>query len=207
MREQLQQNAFIAALATPEFKIVAKYLSPLDLNVSQFLYKSGDTIEDVIFPHSGLVVLTIRKNDDGVVGVALVGRDGIVGSLAAAASMPASSDAEVHIAGRASRMPAPIFRQLVDGSPIIRQLAARFDGAMMAQAHQTAYCHAIHSVEARICCLLAEILARSTENWVPLTQAMLAEILSVRRTTITLVIGRLEIAGVLRWRRGYVDII
>jgi len=203
----LQRNAFIAALAPPEFALVAEHLSPLDLYVGQRLHTSGDTVADVIFPHSGLVVLTIRQRDDGAAGVMLVGRDGIVGGFAATAATPASSDAEVHIVGHASRMRAPTFRQLLESDPDMRRLAARFDSAAMAQAHQAAYCNAIHPIEARLCRLLAEVLDRSGEDWVPLNQATLAEILSARRTTVTLVIGRLEAAGVLKWRRGYVDIL
>jgi len=203
----LQRNAFIAALAPPELTLLAKYLSPLDLSVGQLLHTSGNVVADVIFPHSGLIVQTIRQRDDGAAGVALVGRDGIVGGFEATASTPASSDAEVHIAGGASRMPASIFRQLLESHPDIRRFAARFDSAVMAQAQQTAYCNAIHPIEARLCRLLSEVLDRSNEDWIPLNQATLAEILSARRTTVTLIIGRLETAGVLKWRRGYVDIL
>jgi hypothetical protein len=39
-----------------------------------------------------------------------------------------------------------------------------------------------------------------------LTQATLGQLLSVRRTTVTLVAGRLEAAGVLHCRRGYMQI-
>jgi len=203
----LQQNAFIAALAASERALVTKHSSPLDLRVGQRLIKTSDMITDVIFPHSGLVVLTVRQSDNGAVGVGLVGQDGIVGGFAAMASTPASCDAEVHIAGHATRLAAPIFRELVDANPDTRQLASRFDSALMEQAHQTAYCNTKHPVEARVCRLLAEVLDRSTDRWALLNQAALAEILSVRRTTVTLVIGRLEDAGVLRWRRGYVDIV
>jgi CRP-like cAMP-binding protein len=203
----LKENAFIAALPAAECTLVTKHLLPFDLQVGQRLHGAGDIDADVIFPHSGLIALVVRGQSDGAAGVALVGRDGVVGGFTASMSVPASSDAEVHIAGRATRMAAPVFRELVDCHPTIRRLAARFDCAMIAQSQQTAYCNTVHPVEARVCRWLAEILDRSDEAWVPLNQAALAEILSVRRTTITLVVGRLEAAGVLRWRRGYADIL
>ena len=40
----------------------------------------------------------------------------------------------------------------------------------------------------------------------PLTQATLAQMLGVRRTTVTLVAGRLEVAGVIKCHRGYIQI-
>jgi DNA-binding transcriptional regulator YhcF (GntR family) len=42
---------------------------------------------------------------------------------------------------------------------------------------------------------------------VPLTQAALAQMLGVRRTTVTLVAGRLEAAGVIKCHRGYIQIV
>ena len=95
---------------------------------------------------------------------------------------------------------------MLDQNATIRSLAARFDSAMMAQSQQTALCNAAHSVEARVCRLLLEVHDRGDGNKVPLTQNSLAQTLGVRRTTVTLVAGRLEAAGALTCRRGYVQI-
>jgi CRP-like cAMP-binding protein len=104
-------------------------------------------------------------------------------------------------------MSAAAFRHLLDQNPSIRRLAARFDSATMAQAQQTAHCNAVHSVEARLCRWLLEIQDRSGSTRVSLTQSTLAQILGVRRTTVTLVAGRLEAAGVIDGHRGCVHII
>jgi CRP-like cAMP-binding protein len=137
----------------------------------------------------------------------VVGREGLIGGLAAAASAPATCDAEIHIGGQGLRMSASAFRHVLDQSQSVRRLAARFDSATMAQAEQTALCHAAHSVEARICRWLLEVQQRSDSSKVPLTQATLAQMLGVRRTTVTLVAGRLEAAGVIKCHRGYIQIV
>jgi hypothetical protein len=104
-------------------------------------------------------------------------------------------------------MSAESFRDLLDQSPSIRRHAARFDSAMLAQAQQTALCNAVHPVEARICRWLLEVQDRTGSSTIPLTQGALAQMLGVRRTTVTLISGRLEAAGVIHGRRGYLDII
>ena len=48
---------------------------------------------------------------------------------------------------------------------------------------------------------------RTGETRLPLTQEFLAQMLGVQRTTVTLVEGRLETAGLLRTHRGYVEIV
>lgn len=200
------QNLFLSVLPAPESALLQSHLTACELRVGDCLHYIGEPIDDVIFPHSGLVALTIPQRDDAGPGVILIGRDGIVGGFAATASAPATCDAEVHIPGQASRMPASVFRDLLDQYPIIRRIAARFDTAMMAQAQQTVLCNAAHAVEARICRWLLEIQDRCGSSKVPLTQSTLAHMLGVRRTTVTLVAGRLEARGVLNCRRGYMQI-
>jgi CRP-like cAMP-binding protein len=201
------KNSFLSALSPSEFGLLRSHLTSFDLRVGDRLHELGMSVEQVIFPHSGLVVMTMSLRDGPGAGVILIGRDGIVGGFAAAAWAPATCDAEVHIGGLASRMSTSAFRFVLDQSPAIRCLAARFDSAMMAQSQQTALCNAAHSVEARICRLLLEVHDRGDSSRVPLTQSSLAQTLGVRRTTVTLVAGRLEAAGALTCRRGYVQIL
>ncbi len=99
------------------------------------------------------------------------------------------------------------FRHALEQNASLRSLAAKFDSAMLAHAQQTALCNAAHPVEARICRSLLEVQDRCGASTIPFTQAMLGQLLSVRRTTVTLVAGRLEAAGVLQCRRGYMQII
>jgi CRP-like cAMP-binding protein len=177
------------------------------MRAGHVLHHPGDLVENVVFPHSGVVAMSVRLTDNSRAGALLVGCDGVIGGFAAVASAPAICDAEVHISGTASRMSAAAFRYVLDQSPAIRQLAARFDAAMLAQAQQTGLCNAVHPVDARLCRWLLELQDRVSDGRVPLTQATLAQLLGVRRTTVTLMAGRLEAAGVLSCRRGAVQII
>jgi hypothetical protein len=104
-------------------------------------------------------------------------------------------------------MTALSFRYLLEQNPSLRRLAARFDSAMLAQAQQTALCNAVHPVEARMARWLLEVQDRTGGNRIPLTQSALAQMLGVRRTTVTLIAGQLEAAAVIDGRRGYVHII
>jgi len=200
------RNAFLSALSDSEFALLRSHLTSFDLRVGERLHEIGSRVDHVIFPRSGLVAMTMSLRDGTGAGVVLIGRDGVVGGFAAAAWAPATCAAEVHITGQASRMSASAFRYVLDQSAAVRCLAARFDSAIMAQSQQTALCNAAHSVEARTCRLLLEVHDRGDGDRVPLTQNSLAQTLGVRRTTVTLVAGRLEAAGALICRRGYVQI-
>jgi CRP-like cAMP-binding protein len=201
-----EKNAFLAGLTASEFALLRSHLGTFELHVGDTLQYSGERVDNVIFPSSGLVAMAVPLRAVTGAGVALVGHEGVVGGFAAAASAPAVCDAAVQVGGTGLRMPASAFRHALEQSSSLRCLAARFDAAMLAHAQQTALCNAAHPVESRICRFLLEVQDRCGGDKIPLTQAMLGQLLSVRRTTVTLVAGRLEAAGVLRCRRGYMQI-
>lgn len=157
-----------------------------------------------MFPHSGLVTLIVPLRDSTIRDVAVVGREGILGGFAAAAGVIAMSDAHVHISGSASRIAAEAFSAALENSPRMRRLLAHCESAQMAQTQQSAICNATHSVEARICRWLLEIRDRCDSDRLLLTQSDLAAMLGVRRTTVTLVAGRLQNLGAIKCRRGFV---
>lgn len=202
-----ERNAFLSELSAAEFAMLRTHLVPLELRVGDRLEHLGTVVEDVIFPHAGLVAMTVPLRENPGAAAALIGRDGLVGAIAAAASAPATCNAEVHIGGPASRLSAAAFRYVLDQSPTIRRRLARYTSVLLAQLQQTALCHANHPVEARICRWLLDVHQRCGDSKVPLTQSTLAQMLGVRRTTVTLVAGRLEAAGVLYCRRGYMQIV
>lgn len=205
--QPMDRNAFLAELSAADYELFRPHLTSFTLNVGERLQDLGALIEQVVFPHGGLVALTMPLRSGASGGAILVGRDGVVGGCGAAAPAPALCDAEVYIPGRAARMSASAFRYVLDQSAVVRRLAGRHDSALMMQAHQTALCNAAHPVEARIARWLLEVLDRSGGFDVPLTQSTLAQMLGVQRTTVNLAAGRLEAAGVINCRRGYMQIV
>jgi CRP-like cAMP-binding protein len=205
--QQADRNAFLAELSPADYELFRPHLTSFTLSVADRLQDVGGVVDQVVFPHGGLVALTMPLRSGGGGGAILVGRDGMVGALGAAATAPAMCDAEVYIGGRAARMSASAFRYVLDQSALVRRLAARHCAALMVQAHQTALCNAAHPVEARIARWLLEVLDRSGGFDVPLTQSTLALMLGVQRTTVNLAAGRLEASGVINCRRGYMQIV
>jgi CRP-like cAMP-binding protein len=201
------RNAFLAELGAAEYELFRPHLTSFNLTVAERLQDLGVAVDQVVFPHSGLVALTMRLRNGGGGGAILVGRDGFVGGFGAAAAAPAMCDAEVYIPGRGARMSASAFRYVLDQSAAVRRIASRYNMALMVQAHQTALCNAAHPVEARIARWLLEILDRSGGFDVPLTQSTLAQMLGVQRTTVNLAAGRLEASGVINCRRGYMQVV
>jgi CRP-like cAMP-binding protein len=201
------RNAFLAELSAADYELFRPHLTSFNLTAGERLQDFGRMVEQVVFPHGGLVALTIPVLDGGGGVALLLGRDGILGAFGAAAAAPAMRDAEVYVSGRAAHISASAFRYVLDQSPTIRRLAARYNAALMVQAHQTALCNAAHPVEARISRCLIEVQDRCGGTDIPLTQNTLAQMLGVQRTTINLAARHLEAAGIINCRRGYMQVV
>jgi CRP-like cAMP-binding protein len=62
-------------------------------------------------------------------------------------------------------------------------------------------------VEARFCRWLLSCRDRIDTDTIQLTQEFLADMLGVQRTTVTAAAGALQAKGLIRYRRGVVDIL
>jgi CRP-like cAMP-binding protein len=79
--------------------------------------------------------------------------------------------------------------------------------AERADAQQSAACHALHSVEARLCRWLLQSQDITQSEMVPLTQEFLSHMLGVQRTSVSLCAHALQRAGLIQYARGKIKVL
>jgi Mn-dependent DtxR family transcriptional regulator len=72
---------------------------------------------------------------------------------------------------------------------------------------QTAACNRHHSLVQQLCRWLLLTLDRLPTNELIMTQELVASMLGVRREGVTEAAGKLQQAGVIRYRRGHITVI
>lgn len=200
------KNLFLAALPARERAHLSAVLQPLVLQQGDVLSEPGERVSEVIFIDSGLVSLLTPMHDGSAIEIATLGREAIVGVLAALGSHRSTVRATVQISGSASTVRANDFRAIVDESRILRHLVLLGAELSMAQMQQTAACNALHSAEQRLCRWILQVRDRIDTDVIQLTQDFLAQMLAVRRPTVTLIAQSLQNAGLIRYRRGRITI-
>jgi CRP-like cAMP-binding protein len=171
-------------------RLAADDLSRLQPNLKQFsmaqgtvLHPAGAPIEHVYFPSSGMIsVLAVMKTGDQI-ETAIVGREGVVGASIGADGSRSAGQATVQIAGSAWQIPSAKFLELYRASLPFRTLINRFQNVILLQAQQSAACHALHAVEARLCRWLLHSQDATADDMIPLTQEFISHMLGVRRTS------------------------
>jgi CRP-like cAMP-binding protein len=205
--EPIKPNRFLAALPPADYALLAPHLRPVALERGVVLHEVGDEIEHVYFPHSGMVSLVAVMQNGTTVETATVGRGGVIGAMAAFGSRSATARAVVQLPGGALRTGVPQFRAAARESVAIRDLVVRCNDLLISQIQQSVACNALHGLEARLCRWLLQTHDCMDGDSIPLTQEFLAQMLGVRRTTVTIAARLLQSSGLIRYRRGLIQVV
>jgi CRP-like cAMP-binding protein len=205
--EPAKFNRFLAALPADDIALLAPYLRPVSLERGVILHDAGDEIEHVYFPHSGMVSLVAVMHSGATVETVTVGRGGVIGATAGLGSRRAFGRAIVQLPGHAARLPVPHFHAAAARSAAIGDLVVRYNDLLITQIQQSVACNALHPLEARLCRWLLQSCDCCDGDAVPLTQEFLGQMLGVRRTTVTIAARLLQSAGMIRYRRGLIQIV
>ena len=201
------QNRLLAALPPEDYALIAPHLTHIDLDRGRLLYEPGDRIDTAYFPHDGVISLMTLMENGAAIESATIGREGGLGLMSAVAPRQSLSRAIVQTPCRAARISAPQLHEAWAKSPALREVIDHHTEALFAHAIQSVACNALHSVEARFSRWLLTCHDRISSDTVALTQEFLADMLGVQRTTVTAVAGALQAKGLIRYRRGVVDIL
>jgi CRP-like cAMP-binding protein len=204
--EERPPNQLLRALPEAEYEALRPRLKPFDMVRNAAMAKSAVPSSHVCLPHAGAIVITVTPSGGKRLVVAMTGRDGIIGAAESLAGIASTIDAVVLFPGMASIVEMAEFGTLAAHSATLRNLLARHEQAISAEAQQSAACNASHSVEAR----LSRWLLRAHDLWddaaLPMTQELLAHLIGVQRNAISIVAHALQQAGIIRYSRGRIEI-
>jgi CRP-like cAMP-binding protein len=200
------QNRLIASLPAPGLALLAPHLANIEFERGTVLQDMGRPVEHVYFLHSGLVSLRVDTVKDHSVEVALIGCESAVGIGARNGADGARHTAVAQAPGSAARISILQLSEVASHSDAVQDMLGRAYDALFDQIQQMAACNAVHNVEARISRWLLQARDRLGSNEIPVTQETLADLLPVRRTTVTLVCRKLQMRDVILVRRGRIQI-
>lgn len=204
---RLLGNRLLAALPGDSFALLEPDFKDVVLPQGFVCFDPGDPVNQVYFPHSGMISCLVTTGDGEMVETSSVGREGAVGLQSGFGRRVSFTRALVQIAGKFTVLPAARLENAVSRSPALRDVILRYIETLWAEAQQNAACNAIHDGSARLCRWLLQCADKIGSDQLLLTQEFLAEMLGVRRTTVTLLAQELQKNGIVRYSRGRITIL
>jgi CRP-like cAMP-binding protein len=203
----LGENRLLRRLRVDDLSRLQPNLKEVSMVRGVVLHPAGEPIEHVYFPLGGMISLLAVMRTGEQIETAIVGREGVVGASIGSDGSHSAGQATVQIEGSAWQVQAAKFLELYRTSEPFRTLMNRFQNVIFLQAQQSAACHALHAVEARLCRLLLQSQDTIETDVVPLTQEFLSHMLGVQRTSVSLSAHTLQKAGLIRYSRGQIKIL
>ncbi|NOJ42917.1 Crp/Fnr family transcriptional regulator [Bradyrhizobium australiense] len=204
--QSFSSNLLLSSFDPPDLEVLRPHLRPVALESTKILHEAGEKISGVYFPFDAVVSLVVLLESGETVEAAMVGRDGVVGASAALDGKLALNRAIVQIGGHGVLCEPDTFKRVMLDRPGMLSTVISHEQTVYAQAQQSAACNILHDSTARLCRWLLRARDLSGSDTLPFTQEFLAEMLGVRRTTVSPVAHMLQAAGMIRYRRGKIEI-
>jgi CRP-like cAMP-binding protein len=201
-------NQLLLLLGAADAERLGPLLEEIALDADAVLYQPDEPVTHVYFPHEGVVSLQIPGRDGALVEAATVGNEGVVGLGGLTSGDTSYTRQMVRLSGRAARISRDAFLPIVRGSDTLRALLASHVDAFAAHMLQTAACNAQHSTEERLARWLLMAVDRCPgAERINVTHDDLAVAFGVRRPTVTLAMGSLQVAQIIDATRGAIAVV
>ena len=199
-------NQLLAALPGGQYLHMAQDMQPITLEFGTLLYDAGQTIAYVYFPDNALVsMLALIPGHQGL-EVAMVGREGMVGTSLALGQPYSEVRTIVQCSGTCLRMEANRFLAYFEEGQALQHEVLLHAQSLTLQMAETAACNHFHSITQRLARWLLMARDRVGANQFHLTQEFLGNMLGVRRAGVTDAAHRLKTLGLIDYSRGDIEI-
>lgn len=201
------RNRILAALPSAEFALIAEHMTRVELALGELLHRAGDKITSVFFVESGFISALSMLSDGQPLEIGLIGSEGVAGVSVILGATNSYSETMCQTGGAAYRMSATALKDVAARAPHLHDLLLRYTHVFHVQVAQTAACNAHHELGQRLARWLLAAHDRSNVAELSLTQDLIAVMLGVRRSTVSIAAGTLQKAGVIRYHHGKITIV
>lgn len=205
--DDVQRNAILAHLPRRELHLLRSKAEIIQVQQRDQVHRPQEPIGEVYFPLSCIYSVVAVADGRIAVEVATIGHEGMVGLpvfLGAAASPHA---AFCQVPGQAVRLRAADLHAVLADDGVLHRALNRFTQATMVQVAQNVVCNSSHPADQRAARWLLTTQDRVGRDEFQLTQAFLAQMLGLRRPTVSDVARRLQSAGLIDYRRGIMRVL
>jgi CRP-like cAMP-binding protein len=201
------QNSILNSIPEGEYNPLRGHLEPLELPQQHILHEAGEKIDFAYFLNDGMASLVVLTSDGRSVEVAIVGKEGIVGTPLVVGLNRGPHRAVMQIPGSGLRVKSAVLIDTLRSAPEMRLIWNRDVLIQGLQVAQIAACNRLHEIEQRLARWLLMCQDRIDSEILLVTHEFLAQMLGTGRPSVSLAAGILQRGGFIDNTRGTVTIL
>ncbi len=200
-------NRLLSTFPAEARALIEPFGTAVQLDTGQTVHARGAQVQSTYFPFGPTMIsLAVDLANNRSIEVATIGHEGAVGGIVSCGHAPAFARAQVLVPGPALQVPMQVLEEAKSRSGLIRNLFCRHSDYLLAQVMQSVACNSFHTIEQRAARWLLTAQDRAGAT-LELTQEAFAALLGVQRTTVNAVVRALQDEGLIRTRRGLIQVL
>jgi CRP-like cAMP-binding protein len=182
-------------------------LRPVKFGLKHEIEYPGNPIDHLYFLEEGMASMTTTFKDGSQVEVGMFGYESVIGVSALMGTKESLNRVYTQIAGYGYSCHVEDARREFRLGGDFQSLALRYVQAQLVQAMQSAGCNAKHNFEQRLARWLLLCADRAHIDRFKISHEFLADMLGVRRPTVSTTAGILKQKGLIDYGRGEIRIL
>lgn len=203
----LIENGLFGQLSHDDRTLLSKRCEATNLASGQILSTPDSSTHDVFFLTSASVALVVRNASGAGLALGLTGYEGAVGLPSALGLGAGNLTLLVQTAGSAWRMDGGELERVMARRSAMLLTFSRYLWSVAQEISTVAAFAQSQDIKARLASWLVASDLRVRQESLDLTQTHLADMLGVRRVSITIAAAQLKAQGLVEYRRGRIRII
>jgi CRP-like cAMP-binding protein len=196
------QNHLLELLPEADKRRLLPLIERVVGNQGDVLFKRNRPITHVYFPLSGVISAVVVMSNGDRVECGMIGNEGMAGLPLVHGVDRSRFEVFFQVPGEAMRMSVAAFQAEMALNGSLARVAHRYAEAFCGLVGQSTACNNIHAVEQRLSRLILMAHDRVGSDTIQLKQDFVAQMLGVRRSSVSPVAGVLQNDGLIRYRRG-----
>lgn len=204
--EQLHKNALLQVL--DECDIASILVAGTIVSLTKgLIYDVDQPMKEAIFPIDSVLSVVVRMADGSGLDAVSIGREGTSALPLIFEGGASPNQYYCQIPGLAVQIHAEHFHRLRNSNDKFRDRLQRYLFGYVNSVTQISACNRLHTVTQRCVRWLLMTHDRVDRRELELTHEQVAMILGSRRSSVTLALERLKLAGYIRYNRGKIAIL
>lgn len=200
-------NLLLECLQKEDRKTLLAQGEIVDLTPDTILCEAGQPLKYVYFPLQGHISLVATINGHPPLEAVLIGNEGMLGATLILDIDAFPVQGVVKVSGTALRITLPRFRAALADNSGLQSVINRYLFVFIAQLAHTLACTHFHEVEPRLARWLLASHDRSHADHFHLTHKVLADMLGVQRSAVTIAAGNFQKQKLISYNRGQITIL
>jgi CRP-like cAMP-binding protein len=202
-----RSNRILGALPRAALERIIPDLDLRPLKMRQVVQPRGQSLDQVVFPVTGVASMVSMGDSGKSVEVATIGCEGMVGLPLFLGGKSAAVEVFVQVPGEGLHLPTAAFEGHVKREPSLTRALLLYTQALLTQVAQCSACNCHHPIVERCARWLLQTHDRVEGDEFPLTHDFLGLMLGVRRASVTETARALQRRELIRYRRGVITVL